>query len=262
MAFLGIGSGPQVNTNQAQGYMGTLSTLANEAGSGYNAAQNQFAGNNAGWQKALNQYSNYLSTNPATQQFNATQVANAEAGANEGAERATANTESNLAQRGISTNSGIAAGALANVQEGLAANNANVQNQVGQANIARYGQNMANLAGLWNGAANTSFSQANTLGNDAARDNQDLYGDSLQLANINYQNQQNKANQQAALYGTLAKTLAGAFGGPAGAATAASATSNLPGLSGGTGWTPGSGNTGQTSNFQNPDGSINVYGVG
>jgi len=212
MGLFSFGGGPSINTNQPQQYVGNLSSLAGQMGSDYGAARGEFAGDNAGWQKALRQYSNYLSTNPATQQYNATQVANAEQGANEGASRAIANTEQDLARRGISTKSGIGAGAIANINQGLATNNANIQNQVGQENITRYGDNMAKLASLWNGAADTSFGHANTLGNDASRLNQGLFDDTLHLSELDYQNDLNKDQAKAQLYGTLAKSLLPAVG--------------------------------------------------
>lgn len=189
--FGGIfGSAPTLNTGQANTYLSTLGNISSNLGQQANAANTQYNGFNTNDVSALNNYSNYLSQNPATQQYNAQQTANAEQGANEGAAHATANLDQSLAQRGISPNSSEGVGGLASIQEGLAANNANIQAQEGEQNQQQHAQNLNTLANLWNGASNTAFDRGNTLQQQQGALNQNMFSDADQLAMQQYQQQE------------------------------------------------------------------------
>lgn len=227
-----FGSSPSYNANASQPYADAIRGYTTSLGGDYNSARNQNAGLNADNMAAYQNYAKYLSTNPATSQYNATQVANATQGMAESGERAKANTIADLASRGISADSGIGAGALANINEGMANNNAQIQSQVGQNNIQRYASNLATLSGLTNNMASNSFNQANTLGSEYANANQNLFSDSDRMAQEQYQSDQNKAAGQNALFSSIGGALISAFNPAAGGVFSQAASSASPSSAG------------------------------
>jgi hypothetical protein len=73
-------------------------------------------------------------------------------------------------------------GGQAAIQEGLAANNANIQAQIGENYQNQANANKAALYGLTTGAANNAFNQAGSLNNAQEGIDQTLYGDANQQA--------------------------------------------------------------------------------
>jgi hypothetical protein len=208
--FLGglFGGSPSLNTGPASTYMSTLNGIGNGLASQANQSGQQLGTFNANDLSALNAYSNYLTSNPATQQYNAQQTANAEQGASEGAQKATAGFEQSLAERGISPNSSVGVGGLASIDEGLAANNANVQAQVGEQNQQQHAANLGQNAALWSGAQGTAFGQnAQTTGQEANLYS-GLVSDADQMAMQQYQQQVAQQNGQLGFLGQLGSTAA------------------------------------------------------
>ncbi len=220
------GGSPKYDTNMSQPFMDALRGYASTLGGDYQHSRDQGVGINSKYMDALNGFSKYLSTNPATSSYNATQVANATHGNAQAAERAKASTLSDLAARGISGDSGLAAGAIGNINEATAGRTADAQNIVGQNNIDRYASNLSQLANLWSGANNTSFNQTNALGNEYGNENQQLFGNADHLAQEKYQSDLNNQNAQDAFLSTIGGALTSAFAPGAGAAGAAAKVAN------------------------------------
>jgi hypothetical protein len=84
-------------------------------------------------------------------------------------------------------------GGLASINRGLAANDANIQSQVGQNNIAQHAANLGQLANLWGGAANTAFGQNQDVNGARAGIYGNLAANATNQANAlyDYQQQQN-----------------------------------------------------------------------
>jgi len=171
--FFGGSSAP--NYNVANGYLGNLQSIGTNYGVTANQLNNTYNGDQAQSQQALNGLSQYLQSNPATQSYNA------------------ANLDTNLASRGISPNSSMGIGGLASINRGLAANDANIQSQVGQNNIAQHAANLGQLANLWGGAANTAFGQNQDVNGARAGIYGNLAANATNQANAlyDYQQQQN-----------------------------------------------------------------------
>jgi hypothetical protein len=211
MAFLGFGSSPSLNTNSTQPYVSAINSIASGLGSQGQAAQTQYGGFNQRDVDALNNLSNYYTSNPATQQYNAAQTANAEQAARVGSARATAQLDENLAARGISPNSSIGVGGLASIANQQASTNANIQAQQGLNNEEMHAANLARNADLWNGATGTAFGRANTLQNQQAQLEQEGFSDADQLAMQQYQVQQQQQQADDAFAGQLFGAGAGLF---------------------------------------------------
>lgn len=215
--FDGIfGKGPKLDLGPANTYMSTLGNIANRLGSQYDATSQDYSADNARNRTAINEYSRYLMADPATDQYNAEQTANAERYAANGAARATAGFQQQLAQRGINPNSSIGVGGLANIQQGLAANNANIQAQIGEDNRRQHGVNLATNANLWNATAGNSFNRANTLSTQQAAIDGNLLSEADQMAMQKYQDeiaQQASSNQFLSTLGTAAFPLLKGFNG-------------------------------------------------
>jgi len=214
--FGGGGHQPTLNTGAGSTYSSALQNIGGQLGNLYNQLGNQYQGNQANATSAANAYSQYLQSDPATQSYNAQQIAGAERGAQEGAVRAKAMLSSDLAQRGISPNSSMGVGGLSSIDAALAANNANIQNQNAIRNQERRGQNLATNAGLWGNLANTSLGQGQQVLGQQTGINQGLLSEADQMALQQYNAQmqayeQNQQNQDA-LWGSLANAAATAFG--------------------------------------------------
>jgi hypothetical protein len=202
-----FGNGPSLDTSASQGYLNTLGNLGVQAQANAGQANSNYQAINGNYLNSLNQYANYLSANPATDQYNAAQVANATQGNAEAAQRAKGALAQDLASRGISVNSGIGAGALSGIDTGLAQAVANAQNQAAQNNIDRKAANERSLAELWSGAQGTAFGQNESANGQAANIYGNLFNDSNTLADEQYQGQlQSQAgdNQLLGAFGNIA----------------------------------------------------------
>lgn len=225
-----FGPTPQVNTGSTQPYTSALNSIAGGFGSQGTAAQGQFNAYSTNDQNAINALSNYYNTNPATQQYNAEQTANASQAARVGAARATAGLDTNLAGRGIDPNSSAGIGGLAQIANQQASTNANIQAQQGQANEAQHASNLAADANLWNGVSNTQFNRANTLQNQQAGLEQQGFSDADQLAMQQYQAQQANQQGEEALAGGLFSTAANLFAPGSGSGISAATSNGNPGI--------------------------------
>jgi len=193
--------------------LSALGNLANNSASGYGQSQQQYGQYNTNDMNALNNYSSYLTSNPATDQYNAENVANLERGASETATQAQAGLSQSLAQRGISPNSSIGVGGLAQIQDNLAGTDAQVRGQIGQQEINQRSQNLATNANLWNNAANTQFGRQQALGQQTEGLDQNLYNMNIDQALQQYQQAQQQQAANASLWGGVASAV-GTFATP------------------------------------------------
>jgi hypothetical protein len=171
--------------------------LGSQAQGNYQNAQ----ANNVG---ATNRLSQYLTSDPATNTYNAQQVSNAEQGANLGYQREGAQLDQSLAQRGMGPSSAAAVGGRVAMANAQAANNAGIQNQVAQNNINRQAQNLAANQGLWNGQQGQYFGQAGDALGQQAGVNSGLLTNATNLAENTYNQQVAQQNAQDQLWGSLA----------------------------------------------------------
>lgn len=154
-----FGGNSTPNYDASKPYMSTLAGIMQNYQNLGAGAQSQYNADSGKANNAIDQYAAYLNTDPATSQYNAAQVANAEKGASEGAQQAKSALSMDLAQRGISPNSSAGVGGLTSIDSKLADTNAGIQSQVGQNNIAQHGQNMATLASLLSGQSGQDWSK-------------------------------------------------------------------------------------------------------
>lgn len=215
-----LGKSPSLNTSGGDTYRSILSKIGGSYGDMFNQANGQYQQSNANDQRAQNALSQYLMTDPATDTYNAQQVAGAERGASEGAVSAQANLDQTLAARGIAPDSSMGVGGAASIQAQLAGNHANILAQQAQANENRRASNLAENANLWSGAAGTDFGRATgALGSQAGIASGQLSEqDQLDMDEYNQKVAQQNANT--AFWGQLASAGVGAWGGPAHAAAA------------------------------------------
>lgn len=208
------GGSPAPNFNAAQGYMSGSQAISQGLAPAGGMAANNYGLTSAANQNAINNYSQYLMSNPATESYNAGQVANAEKGASQQAQGAQANLDQQLASRGISPNSSAGVGGLASIDQGLAANNAQIESQVGQANIARHQANLATNANLMSAANQQAYGQDLGFAGQRASINQGLTDASTQQAMDTYQAQLAQQQANNAMYGAVGNAASMAFGGP------------------------------------------------
>jgi hypothetical protein len=199
-----FGGAPTLNTNAGSQYTSTLQNIAGNLGNLYGQQQGQYQTDQANQNRAANAYSQYLQSNPATNTYNAQQIASAERGASEGAQAAKANLSADLARRGISPNSSMGVGGLASINQGLAENNANIQNQNAINNENRYQQNLATNAGLWGNLAGQDYGRATSTAGQQAGIEGNLMSEADQMALDQYNQQVVQNNANSALWGSLA----------------------------------------------------------
>jgi len=212
-----FGGSPTLNTGSTQPYTSALNSIANNFGSQGKAAQDQYGQFNTNDTNALNALSSYYTTNPATQQYNAEQTANASEAARVGAERAKAGLSMDLANRGIDPNSSAGVGGLTAIANQQASTNANIQAQQAQENERQHAQNLADNANLWNGAASTAFGRTNTLQNQQAGLEQQGFSNADQLAMQQYQQKLQQQQAEEGLASGLFNTAANIFAPGSGA---------------------------------------------
>ena len=194
----GLFSGtPSINWN---GYDSATNALQ-QTGNQYAGLSNPYVADSGGdfqtARNSLNNYAQYLSANPATQQNNAAFMGGAESSAANAYAKANSALTQNMAQRGIS-NSGTAAGALTGLAADQAANTAGNAYNLGQYNTEKYAQNLGELNNLYQGQASQDFSRG-MAGTGAEAGIQDsLVNDAYRKALGNYGvDQQNQKNSQA-----------------------------------------------------------------
>lgn len=212
-----FGPTPHFDAGATQPYTSALNSIATGFGSQGRAAQDQFGQFNANDVNALKALSNYYKSNPATEQYNAEQTANASQAARDAAAAGTAQLDRNLAARGISPNSSMGVGGLAAINNQQISTNADIQAQQGERNQELHAQNLAADANLWNNAANTEFGRANTLQNQQAGLEQQGFSNADTLAMQRYQEQLQRQQGEEALAGGLFDTAANLFVPGAGA---------------------------------------------
>jgi hypothetical protein len=205
------GSAPTLNTNAGSTYSSTLQRIGQNLGDLTGQQTNQYQGDQANANRANNAYSQYLQTDPSTYTYNAQQIAGAERGASEGAQAAKANLSSDLASRGIGANSSMAVGGLSAVDQGLAANDANIRAQQAEANINRRAQNLEANSNLWGGLAGNDYSRATSTAGQQAGIESGLLSEADQLAMDKYNQQVAQNNASNSLWGSLAGAAATAF---------------------------------------------------
>jgi hypothetical protein len=198
-----LGGSPSLDTGGGDTYRSTLQRLGYNLGDMYNQGMSQFGTDNAALQKGATAYGQYLLSDPGTQQNNAMYTANAERFAGQGAQRATANLEQNLAARGIPINSSAGVGGLASIQQGMAENNANIQAQNAIRNQDIKQQNLGKYVDLESGLASGDYSRANNALGQQAGINQGLLSEADQLAMDKYNQEVAQQNAQAAFWGDL-----------------------------------------------------------
>lgn len=163
-----FGASPAPNFSAAAPYMSTLTNLGlNEGGQAnqYASNGNLFNATNLG---AFRNAMNYLTANPATDQYNAQYMANATAGNSENAARTAANSDTNLAQRGIAPNSGPGIAAAEQQGATLAGAADAAQASLGNNLINQRGSNLEAAANLAQNAEATNAGQlAQTQGAQA-----------------------------------------------------------------------------------------------
>jgi hypothetical protein len=208
-----FGGAPSLNTASTAPYTQGLNNLINNQTSLGKAAQGQYGQFNTQDVNAINNLSNYYTTNPATDQYNANATAQAAQAARVGSQGATAQLDQNLAARGISPNSSQGVGGLASIANQQASTNANIQAQQGANNEQLHAQNLAANANLWNDVTQQQFGNANTLNQEAADLNQQGFSDADQIAMQQYQVQQANNEANSALAGGLFSGAATLFGG-------------------------------------------------
>lgn len=236
-----FGSAPSINTSGASTYMDALNGIAGGLNSDENEQNQQYGAYNAGTTSALNSFANYLKSNNATDQSDAQITANAEKGEAEAGQKASANLDTSLAQRGIAPGSSLGVGGQASIAEGLAANDANVQAQTGEQQQAQHNANLGTLYNVYSNAANTAFGRGNQLSQEQSGIDQELYGDANQQALEQYQQQQAQSQGVDQLLGAVGGAAATIYGGPAAGALVKSASNNYGNTinaSGGVGNTP------------------------
>lgn len=209
-----FGSAPSPNFGLSNAYMGALGNIGSNLGQQAGQAGQQYGLYNTNDANALNAYSQYLTSDPGTEQGNAGIIANAEKGASEAADFGKAKLQSDLYQRGIPINSSIGAGALANIDQNLATNDANNRIGIGQWRINQRANNLATNANLWDNAASNAFNRDYSLNNQQIGLYNNLYNDATQQALDQYNADQNKQNQQNQLWGSIGNVASMAFGGP------------------------------------------------
>ena len=195
--FGGGGSPPSINWGPSNTYMNALQSLGYNIGGQSSLAQNNYNSANAGANNAIANYSKYLTTNPGTDQADAEAIAKAEQGASEAGVKAKANLSQDLAQRGVSPGSSIGVGGMANIDESLAANDANIRAARGEQETAQHNANLATNAELLSNAANTQFGRYDTLTGQQVGIDQGLLSaaDAQAIQQAEYANQQYQQQQ-------------------------------------------------------------------
>lgn len=206
-----MGSSPTLDRGRGDVYRSVLARIGGNYDDQYNQANGRYQGNQANADRATTALSDYLTSDPATNPYNAAQTARYEAGASEGAAQAHAQLSQQLAQRGLGPSSSAGVGGAASIVNAQMANHANVQARIAQDNEARHMGNLEANANLLSGVANTDYNRANgAIGNEAGIENGLMSEeDQLALQEYNAKNAQNNANTT--FWGNLASAGIDAF---------------------------------------------------
>ena len=208
-----FGSTPSLDTGGGDVYRSVLKKIGGQYGDIYNQANGAYKGDDAAMRRAVDEYSRYLTDDPATNAYRAHQVGQAEAGASEAAQAAQAHLDQTLAERGVGgPGSSAATGGAASIAANLAANHTNVLAQNAWQNQLMRDRNLATNANLRSGLADTDFSRmTGALGQEAGI-NSGLLQDANQIAMARLQAQLQAQGQQAGFWGNLGSAGINAWG--------------------------------------------------
>ena len=201
-------------------------------------AGDEYAQDNTGYRKSVDDEAAYLQRDPNTDQHDAAYLAQATVGGAQANQRADANLTANLASRGI-TDSSQMVGGLAQDAEARATQQAQAQNALADSKIRQAQQNRTGLMSLLGGEANQDYGRQQTaLGHAGALDSA-LYSDNLTLAGQNQARQAASDGETDSLFSTLGNAAGTILAPGAGDASMKPAALPLP-----TGDGPGAGRGG------------------
>lgn len=161
--LLGRGHNPYSGQSTAdlsagRGYLGQLAGIGGQYGQAAAQQMGDYGADNGAYRSALGNEEQHLQTNPYTQAYGASQVANAAGSTTQAFNAARAHLTASLAARGMGQ-SGSMAGALSGLDSREAGAQAGLQNGLAQQAVANQGQRMAALTGLTGGAAGQDYAR-------------------------------------------------------------------------------------------------------
>lgn len=206
-----FGGSPSLNRGRGDVYRSVLSRIGGDYGDMYNQANSRYQGNQAQADRATTALSDYLTSDQATNPYNAEQTAKYEQGASEGAAAAQANLSQELASRGMGPSSSAAVGGAASINAAQLANHANVQARIAQENEARHQGNLETNANLLSGVANTDYGRATGALDNQAGINSGLMSEEDELSMDEYNQKVAQQNAQAQFWASLGSAGINAF---------------------------------------------------
>lgn len=202
--------GADADLSAGRGYLDAQGGIARKYGGLGDAAMTQYGADSGTYRSALTGYENYLKADPNTDNYSTAQIARSTEGTTQAYTRARANLAASAAMSGQGGGpSSLMAGGEQGINTAAAGSLASAQNAYSRDAIARHGQNLATLANLTGGVANTDYGRGlSAYGQEEGIDSR-LSGAYLGLGqNERQMEQQSQQQADSSLYG-----LAGAAGG-------------------------------------------------